>query len=98
MGPVGQSPISSTLHTPELLNGLHHRTALEQPDSLLTSHRSLQMVVIGVSRMMSNQNIRLRFQNSLLNELQQLQMRNRVYLKIQETPLILMADTQELSR
>ena len=56
------------------------------------------MVVIGVSRMMSNQNIRLRFQNSLLNELQQLQMRNRVYLKIQETPLILMADTQELSR
>jgi len=42
------------LHIPEFLDWLHFRPTLKQPDSLLTSHWSLQMVIIEFSRLVSD--------------------------------------------
>ena len=94
------SPLSTRrhLHIPELPHALHLRTTLEQPNRLLTSHRSLQMIIIRISRVMRNNHIRLTPPNRSLDKLHQLQVRHSVHLNVRERPLKLPLDPQKRNR
>ena len=73
------------LHIPKLLHPFHLGPTLEQTDSFLASHGSLQMIIIRISGMMRNDNIRLTLFDSTFNKLHQSQMRHRIHLDIRES-------------
>ena len=86
------------LHIPEFLNWLYRWLTLKQTNSLLTSHRGLQVIIIGICRMMSDNDIRFTFTDCTLNKLYQLKMWHRVHLDIRKCSLILLAHANIVGR
>lgn len=65
-------------------------------ECLLTGHRSLQVIVIGIRKVMRDDNVRLTLSDGRLDVLLQLQVRHRVHLDVLECAFKLSTDAQEI--